>query len=252
MASRQRDIILIDEDLCDGCGDCISACAEGALELVNGKAKLKEDFLCDGAGACIGYCPTGALTVIKREAVAYDEVAVEKNLQAIKMASAPEPIPMVHAGGGCPGSAMRSFNVDETSSAGSPADLGQRHTQLRQWPVQLMLVPPNAPYFQDADLLIAADCVPFAHPEFHETYLKGKALLVGCPKLDNLEFYVEKLTQIFQLNEIKSVEVVLMEVPCCGGIAQAAHAAREKAGAKFPLKISTVGVQGNELGSLDV
>lgn len=268
MAKVLREMIKINEALCDGCGDCITSCAEGALVIVNGKAKLKGEILCDGAGACLGHCPTGALTIEVRETDAYDEAAVAANLQGMKVTpvsagvtpvstgvtpvATGDPtgtqIPLVTPGGGCPGSAMRNWgnqpSVDETN--GSDTSTTQP-SQLRQWPVQLMLLQPNAPYFQNADLLIAADCVPFAFSNFHGRFLKGKALVVGCPKLDDLQLYFEKMTQIFATNQLKSVEVLKMEVPCCGGIADAAVAARKEAGVEVPLTITTISVQGELL-----
>lgn len=258
MARVLRDIIKINEDLCDGCGECISSCAEGALELVDGKIRLKGEILCDGAGACIGHCPTGALTVEKRESEAYDEAAVAAHLHAERKpqpaavgASRTAGFPMAGHEGGCPGSAMRqwsertSVSTPATSTPGTASPRAAQVSQLRQWPVQLMLVPPMAPYFKNADLLIAADCVPFAVPDFHERYLRGKALVVGCPKLDDLQHYLDKLTELFRINDLKSVEVVKMEVPCCGGIAQAAVEARRRAGVDFPLTVTTLGIRGD-------
>lgn len=258
MAKVLRDIILIDEDLCDGCGDCITSCAEGALEIVNGKARLKADVLCDGAGACIGHCPTGALTIEKRESEEYDEVVVQAHLKAAAPKARPVAMPMA-AAPGCPGSAARQWGespqqiqseVSRERAFLAPSE--KRRSELRQWPVQLTLVPPNAPYFKNADLVIAADCVPFAYPEFHNDFLKGRALVVGCPKLDDLQSYVAKLTEIFKINDIKSVEVLLMEVPCCGGIAQAARMARDQAGAGFSIRATVIGVQGTDLGSQEL
>lgn len=245
MAKVLRDIIIINEELCDGCGECVSSCAEGALEIINGKARLKGEILCDGAGACVGHCPTGALTVEKRESEAYDETAVAI---ALRQSQRHNSIPLAQ---GCPGSAMRQWGeraptvTTEAGVPGTPSARAAQPSQLRQWPVQLMLVPPMAPYFKNADLLIVADCVPFAFPDFHERFLKGKALVVGCPKLDNLQHYLEKLTEIFRTNDLKSVEVVKMEVPCCGGIAQAAIEARGRAGADFPLTVTTLGIRGD-------
>jgi len=254
MAKVLRDIIEIDEALCDGCGDCISACADGALEIVDGKARLKGDILCDGAGACLGHCPTGALKVIKRESEEYNEAAVKSNLAAGGPGPKAHLLAAAGAGGGmghgqgCPGSALRQFGprpavrppVAQTDSVSLP----ERRSRLAQWPVQLMLIPPHAPFLQDANLLIAADCVPFAFADFHDRFLRERALLVGCPKLDDLQHYLEKLTAIFRQNRINSVEVLKMEVPCCGGIAQAAVMAQRGAGGDFPLTVTTIGVQG--------
>lgn len=258
MAKVLRDIIRIKDELCDGCGECISSCAEGALEIVNGKARLKGEILCDGAGACLGHCPTGALTIEKRESEEYNEAAVavslgttnHKQLAAVG-AVGPRVRPMAAHGGGCPGSAMKQWgdrtevSSIETNSATPLTERTSEPSRLRQWPVQLMLVPPTAPYFKNADLLITADCVPFAFPDFHERFLKGKALVVGCPKLDNLQHYLDKLTEVFKVNDLKSVEVLKMEVPCCGGIAQAAVEARQRAGGTFPLTITTFGIRGD-------
>ncbi len=255
-----RDIIRIDEALCDGCGDCISKCAEGALEIVNGKARLKTEKYCDGAGACLGHCPTGALTIERREVEAYDELAVAANLEQAKVthiqraplsmgAHTPGPRPAAHQSG-CPGSSMRQWSPQSVPTAVLAST--PQPSSLRQWPVQLMLVSPQAPYFRNADLLLAADCVPFAHAGFHSEMLTGKALAIACPKLDNLPFYVEKLTQIFQLNELKSLEVVLMEVPCCGGLAQAAMTARANAGADFPVTVTVVSICGDILQRKEV
>lgn len=258
MAKVLRDIIRIKEELCDGCGECISSCAEGALEIVNGKARLKGEILCDGAGACLGHCPTGALTIEKRESEEYDEAAVAASLvtshhkqPAAIGAVGQRVMPMAAHGSGCPGSAMKQWgdriqvSATEVSSAAPLPVRAPEPSRLRQWPVQLMLVPPTVPYFKNADLLITADCVPFAFADFHERFLKGKALVVGCPKLDNLQHYLDKLTEIFKVNDLKSVEVLKMEVPCCGGIAQAAVEARQRAGATFPLTITTFGIRGD-------
>ena len=266
MAKVLRDIIEIDEALCDGCGECISACAEGALEIVDGKARLKGEILCDGAGACIGHCPTGALKVIKRESEAYDEVAVQQhlgtapqNVASVSRTPAGPILTTAGAGGGmghghgCPGSALRQFGPRPAASsaiepaADNSAALRERPSRLAQWPVQLMLIPPHAPFLQDANLLITADCVPFAFADFHDRFLRERALLVGCPKLDDLQHYLEKLTAIFRQNHLHAVEVVKMEVPCCSGIAQAAVMARREAGSSFPMTITTIGVQGEIL-----
>ncbi len=260
MAKVVRVIIKINEELCDGCGECVTTCAEGALEIVNGKARLKGEILCDGAGACVGHCPTGALTVEKRESEDYDVAAVEANLKhrspAVPMAVQVHPAPIQVSGhAGCPGTAMRQWgeqNPARQESISSTSTSIAQASQLRQWPVQLMLVGPTAPYLQNADLLITADCVPFAFAGFHERFLKGKVIVVGCPKLDNLQVYFDKLAQIFSANNLKSVEVIKMEVPCCGGIAQAAIEARKRSGATFPLTVTTIGIRGDLRESFQV
>ncbi len=243
-----RDIIIIDEDKCDGCGLCITACAEGALQLVDGKAKLVKDIYCDGLGACLGDCPQGALTVEKREAAAFDEAAVEKHLASQNPSAAPLPMAaptQMPNLGGCPGSAMRSMR--QQGAAGS-APLSGAPSLLGQWPVQLMLVPPHAPFLKDSDLVICADCVPFAVGDFHERYVAGRSLLVGCPKLDDLQHYFEKLQQTFAQAQPKRITVLKMTVPCCTGIAQAAIAARNQITPDIPLEVHTIGIEpGSEI-----
>lgn len=234
-----RNIITIDEDKCDGCGLCISACAEGALQLVDGKARLVSDTYCDGLGACLGECPQGAITVVQREAAEFDEAAVEQHLATIRPKPANK-LPTTHA---CPGSAMRMMQPRPTPVA--PNGPSTLVSQLAQWPVQLTLVPPTAPYLQTADLLICADCVPFAVPDFHSRYLAGRAVVVGCPKLDDLQAYFEKLCQIFECARPRSLTVLKMVVPCCGGIAQAALMARDRSGLHIPLEVHTIGIEGD-------
>lgn len=257
----RRKIVQIDEAKCDGCGQCIPACAEGAIALVGGKARLSADALCDGLGACLGECPQGAIAVIEREAAGFDEAAVKAHLSrqprpalhAAPATARPRPsLGVLHdappSGGGCPGSRpmtlpRRGLSVVPTA-AGPGLPTTGAESRLGQWPVQLHLVPVNAPYFRGADLLVAADCVPFAYPRFHEDFLDGKALVVGCPKLDDLEAYVEKLGRIFAANDVKSVTVVRMEVPCCGGISMAARRSLAAAGKDVPLRDVVIGVNG--------
>ena len=242
-----RKIITIDEERCNGCGLCIPNCAEGALQIIDGKAKLVSEKFCDGLGACLGHCPQDAITVIEREAEDFDEKAVEIHLHKKHDAkSHPQPQPKpdsVPVFTGCPSSMAMQFQVPK-----SRADLGDKGpsvSQLSQWPVQLKLVPVNAPYFQDADLLIAADCVPFAYPDFHQDFLRGKAVVMGCPKLDDIQYYKEKLTAIFKANSIKSVIVPFMEVPCCFGLVKATEDALAASGKKIPLKKIKVGIRGD-------
>ncbi len=237
-----RKIVKIDEEKCTGCALCIPNCAEGALQIVDGKAKLVSDNFCDGLGACLGHCPEDAITVIEREAEEFDEKAVEAHLHKKhepKPESKPQPAPTFT---GCPSSRPMQFKVpkaEETASSTAPSV-----SQLTQWPVQLKLVPINAPYFQDADLLVAADCVPFAYSNFHQDFLKGKAVVVGCPKLDDVQLYKEKLTEIFKANSIKSITVPYMEVPCCFGLVKATEDAIAASGKKIPLKKIKVGIRG--------
>ena len=233
-----RKIVKIDEEKCNGCGLCIPNCAEGALQIIDGKAKLVSEKFCDGLGACLGNCPEDAITVIEREAEEFDERAVDIYLHKQKEAQ-PEPQSVI---AGCPSSRAMHFKVPEArteSVSTTPAV-----SQLTHWPVQLKLVPINAPYFQDADLLIAADCVPFAYPNFHQDFLKGKAVVVGCPKLDDIQYYKEKLTEIFKTNSIKSVTVPYMEVPCCFGIVKATEDAIAASGKNILLKKVKIGIRG--------
>lgn len=243
-----RKIVKIDPDKCNGCGECVPSCAEGAISIINGKAVLAADNLCDGLGACLGECPLGAITVEEREADEFDEVAVGKHLAAqgrpapTHQHAIPAP-PAVHhhSGGGCPGSRAMSFAQPQASA---PSSAGSSQSRLAQWPVQLHLVSTTAPYFQGADLLITADCVPVAYAGYHEDFLKGKAVVMGCPKLDDNQFYTQKLTELFTKSDIKSVTVLKMEVPCCGGIAVAAQQAVAASGRQIPLKVVTIGIQG--------
>jgi NAD-dependent dihydropyrimidine dehydrogenase PreA subunit len=261
----RRKIVRIDEERCDGCGECVPSCAEGAIALVGGKARLADDVLCDGLGACLGECPRGAITVEEREAPAFDEEAVKRHLLStgtqVSSRHGPDPVPAAAprprlglavvadaapspAGGGCPGS--RPQVIARAPAAASSSGPASGVSRLAQWPVQLHLVPIRAPYFRGADLLVAADCVPFAHARFHDDLLAGKALVVGCPKLDDVSAYVDKLREIFAANDVRSVTVARMEVPCCGGISMAARRALEASGkaASVPLRDVVVAVDG--------
>jgi NAD-dependent dihydropyrimidine dehydrogenase PreA subunit len=247
-----RKIVKIDQDKCDGCGLCVPSCAEGAITIVNGKAVLAAENLCDGLGACLGDCPRNAITVEEREADAFDEAAVEKHLTAQGRpapshahAPAAPSAPAVHAHGGCPGS--RAMSLARPQEAASEPS-GSRQSQLGQWPVQLTLVSTTAPYFQGADLLVTADCVPVAYAGYHEDFLKGRAVVMGCPKLDDNGFYLQKLTELLTKSDVKSVAVLKMEVPCCGGIAMAAQQAVAACGKPIPFKVVTIGIQGDIKG----
>ncbi|MBN2753974.1 MAG: 4Fe-4S binding protein [Candidatus Goldbacteria bacterium] len=282
----KREVIEIDEDKCNGCGNCIPGCPEGALQVIDGKVRLVADYLCDGLGACVGECPQDALKVIKKDVEEYDEKRVMKNIikQGINTVKAhlkhlrdhgqdgylktahevlkennitvEEEEPAVkghhshheHAGhgGGCPGSRM----VDNTKHKHHEHhnDSGSAPSELRQWPVQLHLVSPAAPYFAGADVVLSADCVAFAMGSFHKEYLKGKALAIACPKLDSdMDVYVDKITAMVDQAKINTLTVVRMQVPCCGGLVQLAKSALEKAQRKVPIKAVTISLEGDVL-----
>ena len=230
-----RRVIQIDGEKCNGCGACAAACHEGAIAMVEGKAKLMRDDYCDGLGDCLPVCPTGAITFVNREAAAYDEKAVResKAIQENRQAKAQ---------GGCPGQRARSLCPAE---AGGAEDAGTG-SQLRQWPCQIKLAPVKAPYFQGAKLLIAADCAAYACAQMHGRFMRGKITLIGCPKLDGVD-YSEKLTQIIRDNDIQSVAVVRMEVPCCGGLVAAVKAALQNRGKFIPWQTFTISVDGKVL-----
>ena len=230
-----RKIITIDEEKCNGCGLCAMACHEGAIGMVDGKAKLLRDDYCDGLGDCLPVCPTGAITFEEREAAAYDEAAVQARM---KQQAAP--------GGGCPGSRAHAIARPQAPAAPAASAAPASPSQLRQWPVQIKLVPVHAPYFDNANLLIAADCSAYAYGQFHERFMKDKVTLIGCPKLDEGD-YSEKLTEILSQNNIRSLTVVRMEVPCCGGIEQAAVTALKQSGKMIPWRIVTIGTEGDIL-----
>ena len=231
----KRRIIEINENKCNGCGACAAACHEGAIAMVDGKARLMRDDYCDGLGDCLPTCPTGAITFVEREAAAYDEQAVMENKQR-KMRKEGMTLPC-----GCPGSQSRQIQHAEGGSTEMPRI--EQTSRLSQWPVQIKLVPVNAPYFDGARLLIAADCTAYAYAAFHERFIKGHITLVGCPKLDGVD-YSEKLTEIIRENDIKSVTVVRMEVPCCGGLELAAKKALQQSGKFIPWQVVTVTVDG--------
>ncbi len=232
-----RRIIQIDEEKCTGCGACADACHEGAIAMVDGKARLMRDDYCDGLGDCLPACPTGAITFVEREAAAYDEAAVLASKQA-KMQKQGMTLPC-----GCPGSQSRVISREEPDAAPAGA---ARVSRLSQWPVQIKLAPVNAPYFNGAKLLIAADCTAFAYGDFHERFIKGRVTLVGCPKLDGVD-YAEKLTAILRDNDIREVTIVRMEVPCCGGLEQAAKAAIQASGKFLPWQVVTISTDGRIL-----
>ena len=231
-----RKIIKIDEEKCNGCGLCANACHEGAIGMVNGKAKLLRDDYCDGLGACLPSCPTGALSFEEREAKEYSEKAVLEN----KKNQQDEKLPC-----GCPGTQSRTIKHDNEQSC-SCTDGFENKSQLSQWPVQIKLVPVNAPYFKNANLLVAADCTAYAYGDFHNKFIKNKVTLIGCPKLDDAD-YSEKLTEIIKNNDIKSVTVVRMEVPCCGGIENAVKKALQNSSKFIPWQVITISTDGKIL-----
>jgi NAD-dependent dihydropyrimidine dehydrogenase PreA subunit len=235
-----RDIVFIDEEKCNGCGLCIPNCAEGAIKLIDGKAKLVDDRFCDGLGACLGHCPQDAITITKRDAPEFDEEAVKKHLKVepeIVKKKIEKNIPC-----GCPGSMAMDLRDEKKTQVAR----GRQSAELRQWPVQLMLVSPEASYFKDSDLLVAADCVPFAYPNFHADFLKGKSLIIGCPKLDDADYYVEKLTDLIKKNNIKSITLVNMEVPCCFGLQRIVEEAVGKAGKVLPIRQTVITIRGDK------
>jgi NAD-dependent dihydropyrimidine dehydrogenase PreA subunit len=273
-----RHIISIDEGLCDGCGGCVPSCAEGALQIIDGKARVVSDVLCDGLGACLGECPTGALQVIQREAPEFDDAAVARHLgreaRPSEQASSRRPAPGVHAPnahGGCPGSRVQVFDdapheqhrpapvtglrliplQDRSVPSPAAADAAgpsATSSRLRQWPVQLHLVPPTASFFRGKDVLLAADCVPVAVGDFHESFLDGRGLAIACPKLDQqLDAYVQKLAAMIDEAEIRSLTVAVMEVPCCGGLIRLAMQAQAAAKRQVPMRLVRVGIRGDIL-----
>ena len=269
----KRNIIHIDEDKCNGCGQCVPACHEGAIKIIDGKARLAADSLCDGLGACLGECPQGAITIEERDAVSYNETealenimkegagAVEAHLKHLrdhgqtaylkeaqnylhkKESVMKEPDLDKPLACGCPGSMMKDFRaVPKTQSA---AAQGPVVSELRQWPVQLKLLNPSAPFFKDADIVVSADCAAFSYGDFHRKFLKDKVLVIFCPKLDDdLESYIEKLSAVFKANAVRSITIVRMEVPCCGGTSQIVEEALKRSGKNIIMKEYTISLQG--------
>lgn len=237
-----RKIVEIQEEKCNGCGLCASACHEGAIAMVNGKAKLIKDDYCDGLGDCLPACPTGAITIVEREAAAYDEAAVKRRMAEQRTGNETN---FGHIGR-CPGAAGRMLREEETihTSAGVPG--GQQSSQLRQWPVQIQLVPVHAPFFQHAELLIAADCTAFSYGEIHRAFMQGRVTLIGCPKLDPVD-YADKLTEIFAENIISGITVLRMEVPCCGGLTHAVQQALAACGKEIPYREVAISIKGEIL-----
>lgn len=269
MPTTRRKIIEIDESKCDGCGQCVTACIEGAIQIVDGKAKLVSEVYCDGLGACLGECPRGAISIVERTAEAFDEEATQRHLASARAADAPSA--SSHT---CPGTTARSFNLNVLSAQGihhAPRDVGKilhdaessaeeggRHdhhaerdeyaeSQLSHWPIQLRLVSPSAPFFQNADLLVVADCVPFAYADFHVRLLQGRPVVIACPKLDERQTALDKLAAILTGSSVRSLTVVHMEVPCCTGLVRIAEAAVQLSGKAIPLEDITISVRGQRI-----
>lgn len=294
----KRDILKVNDDLCNGCGECVPNCHEGALQIIDGKARMISELMCDGLGACIGHCPTGAITIESREAEPYNETLVMEKMKdkgkntviahlkhlkdhnetgflregvsylkehrgELKFSleevitevhnhgKKPEPVALshsshAHGGGGCPGSRERVITRETAAPVGVAAT--EQPSELRQWPVQMHLVNPAASYFRDSDLLLAADCVAFSMGGFHSKYLRGKSLAIACPKLDHgSDIYVEKLVSLIDNARVNTITVMMMEVPCCGGLLQMVKAAQDRSSRKVPLKKTIVGINGEVL-----
>jgi len=241
-----RKIIEIDEERCDGCGECVPNCAEGALQIIDGKAKVVSDNLCDGLGACLGECPKGALTVVEREADEFDEEAVEKHLSDLPAAPTiekPADIPC-----GCPSANIQTFGTaDSCREANRPVTMETAQSALTHWPIQIRLIPPEAPFLKGADLLVLADCCGVAYAGLHEDLLKGRVIMIGCPKFDDVQDYIDRFTAIFKTADIKSVSVVVMEVPCCSGLPVIVKKGMEAAGKTVPLREIVIGLKGQVL-----
>ena len=262
MAKFRRKVIQIDDTRCNGCGLCIPACPEGALQIIEGKARLVKEQFCDGLGACLGDCPEDALHIVEMEAEYYDADGVaaelkqkspellakhhehlnEHNEEIARVMKPAEPSPVF----ACPGSKMRHWQ--ENTAIEAPAI--RKQSRLRQWPVQLHLVPPGAPYFRNADIMIVADCVPFAYPNFHEDFVKDRAIAVGCPKLDDVDAYIEKISQIIRISNPDRLSVAYMEVPCCSGLVHLTRKAIELSGRDIPLETILVTIKGEKAGAM--
>jgi ferredoxin len=236
----KRKIVLIDEDLCNGCGECVPACAEGAIEIVDGKARLVEEKLCDGLGACLGECPENAIRIEEREAEAFSEEAVQERLAALKRETEEEPAPAFV----CPSARVFSREAPRAAAKGGNAAAAEVPSELTQWPVKLQLVPPTAPFFRGKELVVTADCSPVAYGDFHRRFLRGKALVLHCPKFGDQSFVLDKLADIFRDSGVTGVTVLRAEVPCCAGLTYAVHEAVRASGRDLRVREVVVGVEG--------
>ena len=240
-----RKIVSIDEEKCNGCGECVTACAEGAIELVGGKARLVAERYCDGLAACLGHCPQDAISIIERTAEEFDPEAVEEYLAQSGKPGHTYPAAHEELPSGCPSTQLQTFAAPKgkTQTASSQRNL----SALTHWPVQIKLVPPTAPFLKNADLLVASDCTPMAYPNFHEDFLKGRVVMMGCPKFDDVNEYVNKFADIFRTAGIRSVTITIMEVPCCSKMPMIIQKAMEIAGKKIPAEVAVINAQGEML-----
>jgi Fe-S-cluster-containing hydrogenase component 2 len=243
-----RKIIQIDEELCDGCGQCVPDCAEGSLVIIDGKAKLVEDKLCDGLGACLGACPQGALKIIERQADEFDEEAVEEYLASKKTEATPAPKQAAPPAGGCPSARLQNF-APQSPCQGANIPMANANTAsaLTHWPIQIRLIPPTAPFLKNADVLVAADCTAVAVPGFQEKYLQNKIVMMGCPKFDDAEGYINKFADIINTADLNSITILIVEVPCCSAMNIIIKRAMDKAGKTVPVEQITVSTRGEEL-----
>ncbi len=259
MIAVPREIVRIDPDLCNGCGLCVDKCAEAAIELVDDKARLVGEVYCDGLGACLDDCPGGAITIEQRLAEDFSEAAVEQRIQELKQRPIAHPRSegqpngkngphLPFESGGCPSSALRAFQAQGLNTTPGAEDEALGGSELSQWPVQLRLVPPTAPFLRGRELVVAADCVAYAYAGFHKEFLHDRSLVIGCPKLDDVAMYAEKLEAFFKLSGITGVTIVYMEVPCCFGIVHAVQQALEKSGSTIPLQTIKIGIDGRHRG----
>ncbi len=238
-----RKIIQIDEELCDGCGKCVPACEEGAIEIIDGKARLVAEKYCDGLGACLGHCPTGALKIVEKEAEDFDEDAVHEYLASKKSDSSPHT---------CPSQLLHSFESVSCDCANKPDFIKQQNSLLEHWPIQIRLIPPHAPFLKNGQLLVVADCTAVACPDFHQRFVGGRVILMGCPKFDDQMEYVNKFKEIFKTNQISSLSTVIMEVPCCSSMLGILKKALEEAGKEMKISYTIIGIKGDVLGQKEL